>query len=86
MVRSSRSYCCRLSAGSGVHFYVALLLIYVPLVYSLGREISTGCKSDFFFFFCKALARNSFKCKSEHNSATRLGSIANHVATGFISL
>lgn len=37
--------------GSGVHFYMALLLIYVPLVYSPGREISTGCKSDFFFFF-----------------------------------
>ena len=80
----------RLSAGSGVYFYVALLLIYVPLVYSPGREISTGCKSDFFFFplflFTDTLAHNSFKCKSEHNSATRMDSMANHVASGFISL
>lgn len=37
--------------GSGIGFYMALLLIYVPLVYSPGREISTGCKSDVFFFF-----------------------------------
>lgn len=36
--------------GSGTGFYMALLLIYVPLVYSPGREISTGCKSDIFFF------------------------------------
>lgn len=86
---SSHSYCCRLSAGSGEYFYMALLLIYVPLVYSPGREISTGCKSDFFFsfiFFAETLARNSFKCKSEHNSAAGMGSMANHVASGFISL
>lgn len=71
-----------------MYFYMALLLIYVPLVYSPGREISTGCKSDFFssFFFAQTLARNSFKCKSEHNSATRMDSMANHVASGFISL
>lgn len=86
---SSHSYCCRLSAGSGEYFCMALLLIYVPLVYSPGREISTGCKSDFFFFpffFAETLARNSFKCKFEHNSAARMGSMANHVASGFISL
>lgn len=66
---------------------MALLLIYVPLVYSQGREISTGCKSDFFLlFFAETLAHNSFKCKSEHNSATRIDSVPNHVASGFASL
>lgn len=72
--------------GSGIGFYMALLLIYVPLVYSPGREISTGCKSDVFFFFLETLAHNSFKCKSEHNSTIRMNSMANHVASGFISL
>lgn len=71
-----------------MYFYMALLLIYVPLVYSPRREISTGCKSDFFFlpfFFAETLAHNSFKCKSEHNSATRMDSMANQMASGFIS-
>lgn len=71
---------------------MALLFIYVPLVYSPGREISTECKSGFYFppffliFFPESVAHNSFKCKCEHNSAARWEPVANRVASGFISL
>lgn len=39
----------RLSAGSGLHFCMVLLLIHGPLVYSPGSKNSTGYKSGFFF-------------------------------------